>query len=445
MTQTVTPASLAAQAQRLGLRALTRVGGLPVMNRPEVRQRVERALYQTSRQGFRLADAAASRRAFPAAAGSGEPVRADVARPGRLFDLNPTEDQAMLRDAARELADKVLRPAAAGADTNRAVPDAVRAAAAEMGLGLLGVPADLGGIAEERSAVTTCLVLEELAHGDMGLTAALMSPAAVAAALAAYGSAAQQATYLPAFTGNNPPSYAALALMEPQPLFDPLRPRTTGVTRGADLVLDGVKALVPGAGRTELLVVSADVGGLPRLVLVEPGTAGVTIEDDPAMGLRAANTGRIVLRDAVVPSANLLGTTQDHLDAVRRGRLAWAALACGTGRAVLDQVIPYVKERTAFGEPIARRQAVAFTIADIAIELDALRLVVWRAAARLDHGLDAGPLVASARALTARHGAWIGSSAVQLLGGHGFVKEFDNERWFRDLRGAGLLEGVLLA
>jgi Acyl-CoA dehydrogenases len=103
-----------------------------------------------------------------------------------------------------------------------------------------------------------------------------------------------------------------------------------------------------------------------------------------------------------------------------------------------------VLTREAFGEPIAHRQAVAFTVADIAIELAGLRLVVWRAASRLDQGRDAARLIAHARQLTATHAAQIGSHAVQLLGGHGFVKEFDNERWYRDLRGAGVLEGVLL-
>ena len=111
---------------------------------------------------------------------------------------------------------------------------------------------------------------------------------------------------------------------------------------------------------------------------------------------------------------------------------------------MLDHLKTYPVERKAFGEPIAYRQAVAFTVANIAIEVDALRLVVWRAAARLDEGKDASALIAQARALAARHGAQIGSDGVQLLGGHGFVKEFDNERWFRDLRATGVLEGMLL-
>jgi hypothetical protein len=210
------------------------------------------------------------------------------------------------------------------------------------------------------------------------------------------------------------------------------------------LVLDGTKSLVPGAANADLFIVSALVDGEPRLVIVPPATTGVTVSDNPAMGLRAAHTGTLHLKHVHVPAKNLLGSTADHADAVARGRLAWAAAAVGTAQAVLDQLKSYTKERRAFGEPIAHRQAVAFTVANIAIELDGLRLVVWRAAARLDRGLDATEQIAHARALTEKHCAQIGSDGVQLLGGHGFVKEFDNERWFRDLRGAGLMEGVLL-
>ena len=435
--------TLAERGQRIGLRLITRAGSLPMLQNPDIRRTVEHLLYRGSRSAFVALDAAA-RRSFPARPGRGAPTRTAAATPRREFDLTPTEDQEMIRSAAAELATDVIRPAAAQADTDRAVPESVRRAAADLGLPLIGVPTELGGIAEERSAVTSALVLEELARGDLGIAAALMAPAAVATALANYGSSAQQATYLPAFTGDGLPAGATLALMEDGPLFDPLSPSTTATTRGGDLALTGQKTLVVGAEEADLLVVSALVDGAPRLVIVEAGTRGVSVTDDPAMGIRAARTGRLVLEDVVVPSANVLGTTEDHLDAVRRARLAWAAAACGTAQAALDQLVPYVTTRHAFGEPIARRQAVAFSVADVAIELAGLRLVVWRAAARLDEGKDAALLIANARQLTARHGAQIGSQAVQLLGGHGFVKEFDNERWYRDLRGAGLLEGVLL-
>jgi alkylation response protein AidB-like acyl-CoA dehydrogenase len=409
----------------------------------DMRRRVEAMLYKGSRAAY-SGLGSASKRTFPRRTSAGSATRPAVARPRAQFDLTPTEEQEQIRAAAAELADAVIRPAAARADSDRVVPEDVRSAAAELGLTLIGVPVERGGIAEERSAVTAALVMEELARGDLGIAAGLMAPAAVATALANYGSADQQATYLPAFTGDGLPAGGALALMEPQPLFDPLAPAVTGRVSGPDLVLAGTKALVPGAAEADLFVISALVDGAPRLVIVEANCAGLSVADDPAMGIRASRTGRLRLHDVVVPAANLLGTPADHLDAVRRARLAWAAGACGTAQAALDQLIPYVRERRAFGEPIAQRQAVAFAMSNIAIELAGLRLVVWRAAARLDQGKDASQLVAHARQLTATHATQIGSDAVQLLGGHGFVKEFDNERWYRDLRGAGVIEGALL-
>lgn len=433
--------SLADRGQNFGMRLITRAGGLEAMKNPALRAKVEKVLYRGARQGFRAQVAAG--RAFTARTGSGAPTRSKPATPRVQFDLTPGDDQEMIREAARELADEVLRPAASQADTDRTVPDAVREQAAQMGMTLLAVPAELGGVAEEASAVTSALVLEELGHGDMGLAVSIMSAAAVANCLVNYGDSDQQATYLEAFTDEKAPATGALALMEPQPLFDPAAPRTTGRREGSTLVLDGTKALVPGAASADLFIVSASVDGEPRLIIVPPATDGVTVSDDPAMGIRASHTGTLHLEGAQVPLTNLLGTTADHADAVGRARLAWAAAAVGTAQAVLDQVKTYTKERKAFGEPIAHRQAVAFTVANIAIELDGLRLVVWRAASRLDRGLDASEQIAHARALTERHCAQIGSDGVQLLGGHGFVKEFDNERWFRDLRGAGLMEGVL--
>ena len=129
---------------------------------------------------------------------------------------------------------------------------------------------------------------------------------------------------------------------------------------------------------------------------------------------------------------------------MRLSRLGWAALACGTSRAVLDYVIPYVNERKAFGEPISNRQAVAFMVANIGIELEGARLVTLRAAARAEQGRSFAREAALARRLTAEYGMQIGSNGVQLLGGHGYVKEHPVERWYRDLRAVGVMEGVVL-
>ena len=164
------------------------------------------------------------------------------------------------------------------------------------------------------------------------------------------------------------------------------------------------------------------------------------------MGLRAAGLSRLILNDVQVPADALLGdgSADDYRECVRLSRLAWASLALGTGRAVLEYVSEYVKGRTAFGEPIANRQSVAFMVANIAIELEGMRLVTYKAASRAEQGLDFAREVALARRLSTEYGMKIGTDGVQLLGGHGFVKEHPVERWYRDLRAVGVMEGTLL-
>jgi alkylation response protein AidB-like acyl-CoA dehydrogenase len=190
--------------------------------------------------------------------------------------------------------------------------------------------------------------------------------------------------------------------------------------------------------------VAASLDGTPALFLVESGTAGITVESEPAMGLRAASMGRLVLDSVTVPASARLGDGDAYADCIRLGRLGWASLALGTGKAVLDYVIPYVNERQAFGEPISHRQAVAFMVANIGIELEGARLVTLRAASRAEQGKSYARETALARRLTGEYGMQIGSNGVQLLGGHGYVKEHPVERWYRDLRAAGLMEGVVL-
>jgi hypothetical protein len=152
------------------------------------------------------------------------------------------------------------------------------------------------------------------------------------------------------------------------------------------------------------------------------------------------------MEDVQLPATALLGGGERDVfaECVALSRLAWCALAVGTGQAVLDYVTAYVKDRKAFGEPVSNRQAVAFAVANMAVELDGLRLATYRAAARVDQGLSFTREVALARRLCADRAMAIGSDGVQLLGGHGYVKEHPVERWYRDLRAAGLMEGALL-
>ena len=428
----------------LAVSMLNRLAQTSVLDRLGLRKQTERVVFETTRAGFRTVGTVS--RSFKRRGRAGaKPVRVPSAAAKGLFDLTPTEDEQMLVDVVTEFAEEMLRPAAAEANDACAAPEEVLKASLEIGLPILGVPEELDGISSERSAMAGTLVAEALAKGDMGLAVATLAPGAVATALSLWGTEEQQATYLPAFTGDEVPG-AALALTEPRPLFDAMAPETTATRDGDGFVLDGVKSLVPRAAEAELFVVGAALDGKPALFLVESSTEGLSIESEPSMGVRAAGLGRVILDGARVESIALLGDDQgeSYTEAVRLSRLAWCALAIGTGQAVLDYVIPYVNERVAFGEPISNRQSVAFMVANIAIELQSMRLVTYKAASRAAQGKPFDREVALARKLCAERGMQIGNDGVQLLGGHGFVKEHPVERWYRDLRAVGVMEGGVL-
>ncbi|WP_181311054.1 acyl-CoA dehydrogenase family protein [Nocardioides campestrisoli] len=420
--------------------ALSKLAQSDLLDRVGLRRTAEQVVFTATRSGFRTA--AAAGRTFARVGKKGPGVRVPDAKPTGVFDLTPTEDEQMLVDVVSEYAAEVVRPAAAAADEACAAPEELLRASTDIGLPILGVPEALGGISEERSAVAGTLVAEALARGDMGLAVAALAPGAVATALSLWGSDEQQQTYLPAFTGDQVPA-AALALAEPRVLFDALAPQTTATRSGDGYLLTGVKSAVPRGAEAELFVVGASLDGRPALFLVESGAAGIEVVADPSMGVRAAGITRLQLDGT---PAELLGEADGstYTECVRLSRLAWCALAVGTGQAVLDYVTPYVKEREAFGEPVAHRQSVAFMVADMAIELQAMRLVTWRAASRAAQGKEFAREVALARRLCAEKGMKIGLDGVQLLGGHGFVKEHPVERWYRDLRALGVMEGGVL-
>jgi alkylation response protein AidB-like acyl-CoA dehydrogenase len=428
----------------IGLAVLNRIASSPAIDRLRLRGTAEKAVYHGTKGGFRVAGAAG--RTFKRVRGSGQPARLGKAGDSGVFDLTPTEDQQMIVGVVEEFAAEVLRPGAPKADENDTTPLEVLQQTGEFGLSLLNIPEELGGLSEERSAVTGVLVAEALAHGDMGQAVACLAPGAVATAISLWGSDEQQQTYLPAFSGDDIPG-AALAVAEPRPLFDPFALQTRAVRSDGRLRINGVKSGVVRGAEAELFVVAVDLEGSgPTLVVLESSTPGIAIESDPGMGLRAASLSRLVLTDVDVPEDAILGTGDevDYRECIRLSRLAWAGLALGTGRAVLDYVSEYVKTREAFGEPIAHRQAVAFMVANIAIELEGMRLTTLRAASRAEQGLDFSRETALARRLAGEYGMKIGTDGVQLLGGHGFVKEHPVERWYRDLRAVGLMEGAVL-
>ncbi|HEX7321867.1 MAG TPA: acyl-CoA dehydrogenase family protein [Mycobacterium sp.] len=445
MTDTA-PARSKRTRTELALSLVTPLVGQKFLDRYHLRDPLNRGLHFGVKTAFSAAGASA--RQFKKVQGLGKAPTRLKASGKDYFDLTPDEDQQLIVDTVEEFAAEVLRPAAHDADDATDYPRELVSRAAELGVTAINIPEDFDGIAAHRSAVTNVLVAEALAYGDMGLALPILAPGGVAATLTHWGSADQQATYLKEFAGENVPQ-ACVAIAEPHPLFDPTNLKTTAVRTPSGYRLDGVKSLVPAAADAEVFVVAAQLNGKPALFIVESSAKGLSVHTEPSMGIRAAALGRVELHKVSVPLSARLGEedaddAQIYSEAIALSRLGWAALAVGTSHAVLDYVMPYIKSREAFGEPIARRQSVAFMCANIAIELDGLRLITWRGAARAEQGLPFIREAALAKRLGADKGMQIGLDGVQLLGGHGYTKEHPVERWYRDLRAIGIAEGVLV-
>ncbi len=426
----------------LAMATMNRIARSDLIDRMGLRETIEKITYQSTKTGFQALGAAS--RQFKSVTRLMQPERLQAPTgPKDQFDLSLSDEQQMMRNSVRRFAEDVLRPAAYAANDDCAMSQAILTQVTELGLAYYAVPESLGGAGTERSPVTSMLVAEDLAWGDMGLAVAILSTMGVANALSLWGTAAQQSRYLPAFLDENT-LQASIAVNEKRPLFDPLSLQTTAVISGNGYVLQGEKSAVPLVESAELFLVAANLNGQPRLFIVESSAPGVTVNKENAMGVRAAGLGSLHLQQVKLDKDALLGDESfNYQDFINYARLGWCALAMGTARAVLDYVIPYCNERIAFGEPISHRQAVAFMVANIGIELDAMQVMTQRAVALAERGKPFAREAYLARVLCAEKAMEIGTNGVQLLGGHGFTKEHPVERWYRDLRAIALMEGGL--
>jgi len=435
-------------ASGLALSVLNSFAGSKIPDQLGIRKIVEKIAYKGTKSGFQTVGAVS--RQFRNISKKINPQRLSSTKLGKnqeLFDLSISEEQQMVRDSVQRFAANVIRPAAAQANEDAQTPQAVLDQAAELGLIYYAIPESMGGASVERSTITNMLITEDLAHGDMGIAVAILSPISVANALTQWGSGAQQEKYLAAFLDENKPLQASIAVNEPTALFNPHKLNTKAVKKGTQYILNGVKTLVPIASQSELFLVAADIlGSGPGIFIIESSSNGLTIENDPSMGIKAANIGKLTLENVSIDESQLLGENNSEFnfaEFIEYSHISWCAAAVGCGQAVLDYVIPYCNERFAFGEPISHRQSVAFMVANIGIELDAMRLMTMRAANRAERGLDFKKQSYLARVICADKSMEIGTNGVQLLGGHGFTKEYPVERWYRDMRIISLSEGGL--
>src|SRR5699024_6436391 len=367
----------------IALFTLNKLASSTFLDKVGLRKITEQLAYRLTKTGFQAISTTA--RAFTPARKGSKPVHL----PGettQLFDLNITEEQQMVRESVQAFAKEVLREQAEKAEGAGAVSADTLAVVQDLGLNVFAVPEAFGGVATESTTVTSMLVAEDLAYGGMGQAVAILAPLAMANAITRWGTGEQQGTYLPAFVDEKPP-VATIAVAEPTPLFNPHNLATKAKRDGDSYVLNGEKSMVPLAKDAELFLVAAHTDDGPKIFIIEGGTEGLTIGEDPTMGLLASDMRPIQLNNVKVSADQVLGDDDfDYQAFIDLGTLAWCALAVGTSQAVMDYVIPYCNEREAFGEPISHRQAVAFTISNMAIEIDSMRILTWRAVSRAAQG-----------------------------------------------------------
>lgn len=425
------------KAQGLGLSLITKIAGSEVLDQLKLRKFVEKSLYQGSKTGFKVLTK--TQKAF-------KPQPIDKQRlPNQvnknLFDLGLTEEQQMTSDAMSQFAQEVLYNLAHDADHNTQFPEELWQHLVDLGLNYYALPEALGGVAAEQNIVSNILIAENLAKGDFSLTAGLLSTFSVINAITRWGSTQVQSMYLPCFAEDTDIT-ATFAFQEATPAFNPYQLKTKATEQNGQFYITGEKTLVVLGDTSDVFLVSAEYNGQPDIFVVQCDES-IAIKSNPAMGLKAAETATLQFNQT--PALRLGDADFDYTAFVDLGNLMWCAMAVGTCEAIKAYCIKYANERTAFGEPISHRQSVAFMIADMAIEIDAMRMLVLNAASLAEAGQPFHREAYLARLLCAEKSMKIGTDGVQILGGHGFTKEHPVERWYRDLRATAILHSGLHA
>jgi acyl-CoA dehydrogenase len=366
-----------------------------------------------------------------------------------MVEFQLTEEQQMIRDTVAAFALDEIRPAARPADESGEIPADLTAKIWELGLVRGPIPESYGGDGGERSAITGAIAAEELGYGDLSIALHSLAPRLFAYPILEMGTAEQKTSYLKQFTG---PKYAAAgaAILEPRWDFDLTELATRARRDGNAFVLSGRKCAVPLAADSSAILVYAKSGsgdgfdGVDAFV-VPRDSAGVKVgEREQNMGLRALPTYEVGLDNCRLGPESRVGGDKgiNFSRLASEGRVALAAMAIGMMRASFEYGRDYAKERKAFGVPIATKQAIAFILADMAIEIDAARLLVWEAASCLDKGADALKESYLAKNYVAASVVKVTDNAVQVLGGHGYIREHPVEMWLRNARAIAAFDGI---
>ncbi|MDJ0755612.1 MAG: acyl-CoA dehydrogenase family protein [Ardenticatenaceae bacterium] len=363
-----------------------------------------------------------------------------------MLEFRPDDEQQMLKTAVHRFAEEKVRKVFREAEEIGKIPADVTAAGWEIGLLPTGLPEQYGGFGEY-SALTNALAVEEFAWGDFAITLDIMRPNLLAVPLMLDGSDAQKEQYLPLFCDEKAPHVTA-AMTEPVIQFDPRQLNTTATKENDNYVLNGHKTMVPAADTAELFLIYANENGQTQAFFVPANTPGMNVDKRAKfMGINALPTYEISFENCQIPAANRLGGEAGcNIDRIlTHSRIALGAAAVGLMRAGYEYALEYAKQRVQFGRPIAQNQSIAFMLAEMAIDIDEARLMVWEAAWKLDRGEDVAYDATIMKFHIDDMVVKVADQALQTLGGYGYIREYPVELWLRNARGLAHMDGMLIA
>jgi acyl-CoA dehydrogenase len=365
-----------------------------------------------------------------------------------VIDFSLTEDQVALQNMAREFAEKEMRPNSARFDEGHDFPEEVMRKAFEVGFLTCTVPSEYGG--GGLSDLETAIISEELARGCAGMYTTMMANSLAFTPIVLFGSDEQKRKFFTPFTKEM--AFASYCLTEREAGSDTSAIKTTARKVGSEYILNGSKCFITNGGVSSLYSVFAnsapEKGARGLSVFVVPrGTPGLSVgKVEDKMGQRASNTSELFFEDVHVPADHRIGREGQGftiaMQTFDKTRAAVGAAGVGIARAALEYAVEYAKTRVQFGKPIASFQATAFKIAQMAMEVDAARLLVWRAAWLMDHGQACGSASAMAKCFGSDVAMRTALEALQIFGGYGYMRDYPVEKLVRDAKLLQIYEGT---
>jgi alkylation response protein AidB-like acyl-CoA dehydrogenase len=367
------------------------------------------------------------------------------------MDFTLTEEQRMLQKMTRDFAREEIEPHVSKWEEKGDIPRGIFNKMAELGMLGATIPQEYGGAGMNN--LSHCVMTEEIGRACSSLkTAIAVHLSLCATTVVMFGSGEQKRKYLvPLAKGEK---LGAWALTEPNAGSDAASLQMTARAEGGTYVLNGTKMFISNGNVADIVTIFARLPGTEGhdgicAFIVEKGTPGFysgSIETNTKLGLRASPTAELVLEDCAIPKENLIGKEgqgwEMALSILDHGRLSVAAGAVGLARACLEASMDFAKAREVFGRPIAKFQLVREMIAEMAMGIEAGRLLVYRAASLMDRGEDPTLAASEAKLFTSKTVMKAADNAVQIHGGYGYSSEFPVERYFRDAKICGIYEGT---